>query len=193
MRRDIRRTVDVLVAVVIVTLAMLGFMRPAAAYPPGTALTLTASKLHVTSSETVNFTANHAKPYTSVKFTFGNSSKSVTANAAGVAVAALKAPGTGSWLAKATNLSETATTTVWSPKISLTKSSSKPGTLNSVRIQYTEPGAVLTVIVGTSTQLGTGVGSSTAVVSFVTPPKGKYNVLVYVGSQLMATLKLDAK
>ena len=193
MRRDMRKTIDVLVGVVLVTLVVLGFARPAAAYPPGTALTITASKTHVTSSETVIFTANHAKPYTSVKFTYGKSSKSVTADASGVAVVALKTSGTGAWLAKAVNLSETATTTVWAPKISLNKSSSKPGTSNSVKVQYTQVGSVITVIVGGSTYTSTGAGSGTVNVAITTPAKGKYNVLVYVGAQLMATLKLDAK
>ena len=53
------------VAVSVMSLAS----QPAAAYPPGTGLTLTANKLHVTSSETVTFTANFAKPYTTVRFT----------------------------------------------------------------------------------------------------------------------------
>lgn len=193
MRRDIRRFVDILVGVAFAALLVLGLARPAAAYPPGTSLTLTANKLHVTSSETAIFTANFAKPYTSVKFTYGSSSKTVMANGSGVAVVSLKTPGTGMWVARAVNLTESATTTVYAPKISLTKSTSKPGTTNSVKVQFVQPGTVLTVMIGNTSYYSSGAGTGTVTINFVTPPKGRYNVLVYVSTQLFATLRLDSK
>lgn len=193
MRRDIRRFIDVLVGIAFVALLLVGLARPAAAYPPGTSLTLTANKIHAISGETVTFTANFAKPYTSVRFTYGSSSKSVSANASGIAVVGLKTPGTGLWVARAVNLTETATTTVYAPKISLTKSTSKPGTTNSVKVQYAQPGVVLTVVVGNATYYSTGAGPNVVTINFVTPPKGRYNLLVYVSTQLFATLRLDSK
>ena len=80
-----------------------------------------------------------------------------------------------------------------SPKISLTNSSARTGSANSVKVQHTQPGAVLTVVLGSSSYYGTGAGTSVVTIGFVTPPKGRYSVLVFVGAQLFATLRLDSK
>ena len=172
---------------------LLALTNPASAYPPGSSLTLSSNKTHVTSSENVTFTAQYASPFKSVKFTYGKLSKSVTTNGSGVAVVTLKTGGTGIWTAKAQNLSASATTIVYAPKISLTKSSAKPGTANSVKVQYTQPGSLLSVVVASQTYTGSGAGSNTVTINFPTPAKGRYTVLVFVNAQQFASFRLDSK
>ncbi len=193
MRSNLRKMIDALVGIALVAVLVLVVAKPSSAYPPGSSLTLTSNKTHVTSSENVTFTASYATPFTSVKFTYGKLTKSVTANGSGVAVVTLKTGGTGVWVAKAQNASATATTTVYAPKISLTKSSAKPGTSNSVKVQFTQPGSLLNVVVGSQTYTGVGAGSNTVTINFPTPAKGRYTVLVFVNSQQFSALRLDSK
>ena len=193
MNGKVRRVIGAVVAAMGLSLLVGAVAQPAAAYPPGATLTLVANKVHVTSSETVTFTATYATPNSSVKFTYGKQTKTVKANGAGTAVVALKTSGTGVWVAKAQNLAAVATTTVYAPKISLTKSSANRGTSNSVKIQFTQPGALLAVIIGGQTYTGTGAGASTVTINFTMPPKGKYTLLVFINSTQFAALKVESK
>ena len=193
MRSNLRRTIVVALSAALASLVTFAGLSPVAAYPPGAVLTLVANKTHVSSSETVTFTATYAAPNSSVKFTYGKQTKTVKADAAGVAVVALKTGGTGVWVAKAQNLAATATTTVYAPKVSLTKSSANRGTTNSVKIQYTQPGAVLTLMVGGQAYSGVGAGSSTVTINFVMPAKGRYTILVFINAQQFTSLRVDSK
>lgn len=188
-----RRYIDVLVGIAVLAVLVLGFIRPAAAYPPGTDLTLSSNKVHVAEGERVTLTANNAQPSTRVKFSLCDERKTVMADGFGVASVSLKASDRGICIARATNTTEVATTTVYVPKVTPVRWGSEYRGGNAVKIQYTQPGAVLSVVVGSSTFTGTGAGSGTVVISFDAPKKFKGAVLVYVNTQLITAFKLDSK
>lgn len=81
MARTPRRLIDALVALLIVTLAFVGFARPAAAYPPGQSLTVSVKALIQTANANrVEFIVRKAKPGANVRMQFEEVSKSKPAN-----------------------------------------------------------------------------------------------------------------
>lgn len=191
MHKDMRRYIDLLVGIAVLAVIALGFIRPVAAYPPGTNLTINANKVHVAAGDRVTLTANNAQPSTRVKFSLCEERKNALADAFGVATVSLKVSDRGVCLARAVNGSETATTTVYVPKASLVRGESERRSGNAVKFQYTQPGAVLSVVVGNTTFTGVGAGDSSVVVPFTTPKKFKGAVLVYVNTVVITAFRFD--
>ena len=193
MHKDMRRYIDLLVGIAVLAVVVLGFIRPAAAYPPGTNLTITSNKVHVAAGERVTLTANHAQPGTRVKFSLCEERKRVTADEFGVASVSLRAEERGICQAKAVNGAEVATTTVYVPKVSLVRSDSEHRQGSAVRVQYAQPGSVISVVVGSATYTGTGAGSSPVVISFNAPKKFRGAVMVYVNTQLITAFHAESR
>lgn len=188
MSATLRRLIDVLVAIVVVALALLGFSRPAQAYPPGTQLTLNIKSLERVGTGTdIEFIVRHARPGTNVKVKFEEVSKIKQANTQGIAVFSFDGPRTGIHLAAAYSGSERARTTVYLPAASLRLTKSEVGASNSVTVRYAKPGAVVSVKIGMRTVSKTANEDGVAVVSFKAPSSRIYSVLVFVGSERIAS------
>ncbi len=191
MSREPRKLIDLLVAVVVLTLAVLGFARPASAYPPGTALTAnvkTVTQL-ADGNHRIEFIVRHAKPGATVTFKFEDTTKQKPANTAGIAVFSYRGPSTGVHLAAALSRGERASTTAYLTDVDLLRVRAAAGSTNYVTVRAAKPGAVVTVQHGTRSRSTTVKADNSAMVTFIVPKAGEYTVKVYLGSKLLGSYK----
>jgi hypothetical protein len=186
MSREPRKLIDLLVAVVVVALAVLGFARPASAYPPGVDLTInTKSIVDTTAGKRVEFVVRHAAPRAMVKVKFEDETKSKRASSRGVAVFSFEGPEVGRHLAAAYSGGDRASTTVYLADATLLRLRSAARSTNYVTITGAKPGEVATVEYGTKTLNRTIKQSGSAVIGFQVPARGAYEIKVYIGPILV--------
>ncbi len=189
MARTPRKLIDGLVALLILTLAVVGFARPAQAYPPGQSLTVNVKSFtNGENGNRVEFIVRHAKPGTSVRMNFEDEQKSKNAGSNGIAVFSFVAPTSGVHIAAAYNRAERASTTLYVADASLLRARSAAGSSNYVTVSGVRAGAVVSAKIGDKSYSGI-VGSNNRVVLTVkVPAKGAYSVRVFVGTKLLETL-----
>lgn len=140
MARTPRRLIDALVALLIVTLAFVGFARPAAAYPPGQSLTVSVKALIQTANANrVEFIVRKAKPGANVRMQFEEVSKSKPANSQGIAVFSFTAPASGVHIGAAYSLSERASARLYVTDATLLRTRAAAGSTNYVTVNSAKP------------------------------------------------------
>lgn len=191
MSREPRKLIDLLVAVVVLTLAVLGFARPASAYPPGTALTVNVKSITVLfdGDQRVEFIVRHAKPGALVKLKFEELTKQKNANTSGIAVFSFRGPSAGVHLAAALSRGERASTAVYLTNVELLRTRAAAGSTNYVTVTSARVGAVVTVKYGNKSKSAIVSSKNRAIVSFTVPKAGDYAIKVFIGSTQVESFK----
>jgi len=162
----------------------------ALAYPPGRALSVSVVPDMVKPSSDVTLKVNNAIPNKSFKYGFDSDlSKSATSTSDGSKSVATKAPSSaGRYTVKVTQLntvtrrSETDTTTLFVPKVTIPSSGKKNKNV-TISVSYAKPGAIVSVVVGSeSPQYRTVSNSFTATVTVSSSTATTKSVVVTVGS-----------
>jgi len=178
------------VAAAVVALGLSSITSGANAYPPGQNLTVTSTKVHVLVGSYVTLRINKAKPNTLVKVKLGTTTVSANANGTGFASAMVMATQTGKFTVTATNLTETATTSVWVPAFKTIAATSdkatntgKPGSTLRVEVKAAKPASTVSVRIDGKTTTAK-VGSNGVIkVAFKLPKrKGKFTVTTTIGT-----------
>ncbi|MEN9710713.1 MAG: hypothetical protein RL441_705 [Actinomycetota bacterium] len=189
MSREPRKLIDLLVAVVVLTLAVLGFARPASAYPPGTALTVNVKSVTVLfdGDRRVEFIVRHAKPGAIVKLNFEDLTKQKNANSSGIAVFSFRGPGSGVHLAAAYSRSERASTAAYLTNVGLLRLRAAADSTNYVTVTSAKPGSIVTVKYGNKMKSATVNAKNRALIGFTVPKAGNYSIKVFIGSTQVAS------
>ena len=158
---------------------------PASAYPPGQALTLTASSTQVLKATTITVNIRQAKPGI-VTVKFGTTVKRTVASSTYKTPSILFKPSAaGVYIVNAKALDgEQATTRVYVPSRTIA-TAARVGTVTNAVIRYAKPGSLVKVSVGSEDYYGTVGSAGTAVVPFALENLGQQYVKVTVGTLVM--------